>query len=93
MNKTLALLALLALGGCATATETYLVDGQQALSIDCSGEALSWDKCYEKAEASCPSKGYTIVGTKGTPAVGEKDRTLGLNVGNYSSRTLTVSCK
>ncbi|KQB53575.1 hypothetical protein AQS70_02155 [Pseudomonas endophytica] len=93
MNKTLAAIALLALGGCATATQTHLPDGQQGLSIDCSGEAMSWDKCYEKAQASCPVKGYNVIASKGTPPVREDDKTLGVDVGNYNTRTLTVMCK
>lgn len=93
MNKYLALLALLALGGCATASNTYLADGQQGLSIDCSGEAMSWGKCYEKADASCAGTGYAIVGSDGSPAVMDRDKTLGVDVGNFNSRAITVVCK
>ena len=93
MNKALALLALLALGGCATASNTYLADGKQGLSIDCSGEAMSWAKCYEKADASCAGTGYSIVGTDGSPAVKDSEKTLGVDVGNFNSRNIVVVCK
>jgi len=93
MNKFLVLTALLALGGCATASKTYLNNGQQGLAIDCSGEAMSWAKCYEKADASCAGTGYTIVGTDGTPSPKESDKTLGVDVGNFKSRTVIVKCK
>ncbi|KIH83186.1 hypothetical protein [Pseudomonas batumici] len=93
MNKLLALIALLALGGCATASNTYLANGQQGLAIDCSGEAMSWAKCYEKADDSCAGTGYVIVGTDGTPAPKESDKTLGVDVGNFKSRTVYVECK
>ena len=93
MNKPLTLLALLALGGCATASSTYLVNGKQGLSIDCSGEAMSWTKCYEKADASCAGTGYSIVGTDGSPVVPESDKTLGVDVGNFNSRNIVVMCK
>ena len=93
MNKPLTLLALLVLGGCATASSTYLVDGKQGLSIDCSGEAMSWAKCYEKAEASCAGTGYSIIATEGTPALAQSDKTLGVDVGNFKSRTIVVACK
>ena len=93
MKKALTLLALLALGGCATASNTYLADGKQGLSIDCSGEAMSWAKCYEKADASCAGTGYSIVGTDGSPAVKESDKTLGVYVGNFNSRNIVVVCK
>ena len=93
MNKALTLLALLALGRCATASNTYLADGKQGLSIDCSGEAMSWAKCYEKADASCAGTGYSIVGTDGSPAVKDSEKTLGVDVGNFNSRNIVVVCK
>ena len=93
MKKILTLLALVSLGGCATASNTYLADGKQGLSIDCSGEAMSWAKCYEKAEACCAGTGYTIIGTDGTPALEEQDKTLGVDVGNFKSRNIVVACK
>ena len=93
MNKALTLLALLALGGCATASNTYLANGKQGLSIDCSGEAMSWAKCYEKADASCAGTGYSIVGTDGSPAVKDSEKTLGVDVGNFNSRNIVVVCK
>lgn len=46
-EKILAMTTALALSGCASITDTYLADGEQALSIDCSGEAGSWASCYE----------------------------------------------
>ena len=93
MKKALTLLALLALGGCSTASNTYLADGKQGLSIDCSGEAMSWAKCYEKADASCAGTGYSIVGTDGSPAVKDSEKTLGVDVGNFNSRNIVVVCK
>lgn len=70
-----------------------LANGEQGLSIDCSGEASSWASCYEKAEASCAGTGYRIVSTVGTPATKESDKTLGVDVGNYKSRSVVVVCK
>lgn len=93
MIKILSVIAVLALTGCATAQNTYLKDGKQALSIDCSGEAMSWAACYEKADASCAGTGYNIVSTNGTPQPKEDDKTLGVDVGNYKNRTVLVVCK
>ncbi|MFJ3484960.1 hypothetical protein ACIPL1_16460 [Pseudomonas sp. NPDC090202] len=93
MIKKLSIIAILGLTGCATAQNTYTKDGQQALSIDCSGEAMSWAACYEKADASCAGTGYNIVGTNGTPQPGAADKTLGADVGNYKTRTVMVTCK
>lgn len=93
-KKTLLpLFALLLVGGCATSQPTYLKNGEQGLSIDCSGEANSWAMCYEKADASCAGTGYRIVGTDGTPAPAEADKTLGVDVGNYKNRSVVVVCK
>ena len=93
MKKKLTLLVLLSLGGCATASNTYLSNGKQGLSIDCSGEAMSWAKCYEKADASCAGTGYEVVGTEGSPATKESDKTLGVDVGNFKARNIVVTCK
>lgn len=93
MHKFLALTAVLALTGCATVSDTYLENGEQGLSIDCSGEASSWASCYEKADASCAGTGYRIIGTDGTPSLKESDKTLGADVGNYKSRSVVVVCK
>ena len=93
MNKFLPLIAVLALSGCATSETTYLKDGEQGLSIDCSGEANAWATCYEKADASCAGTGYRIVGTDGTPSPEESDKTLGVDVGNYKNRSVVVVCK
>jgi hypothetical protein len=93
MNKILPLLTVLALNGCATSEETYLNNGEQGLTIDCSGEANSWAACYEKADASCAGTGYRIVGTDGTPALKVSEKTLGADIGNYKNRSVVVVCK
>jgi hypothetical protein len=94
MKKVLVISAILAaLSGCATAEKTYLNNGQQGLAIDCSGEANSWATCYEKADASCAGTGYNIIGTDGTPSLKESEKTLGVDVGNFKSRSVVVVCK
>jgi hypothetical protein len=93
MIRLLFVVAVLGLAGCATASNTYLKNGKQGLSIDCSGEAMSWASCYEKADASCAGTGYEIVGTDGTPQPKESDKTLGVDVGNFKSRSVLVVCK
>ncbi len=94
MKKALFICAFaVTLSGCATAEKTYLNNGQQGLTIDCSGEANSWATCYEKADASCAGTGYNIIGTDGTPSVPESDKTLGVDVGNFKGRSVVVVCK
>jgi hypothetical protein len=93
MIRILSLIAVLGLTGCATASNTYMKNGRQGLNIDCSGEAMSWASCYEKADASCAGTGYEIVGTDGTPSPSDSEKTLGVDVGNYKSRNVLVVCK
>ena len=93
MKRFLPLIAVLALSGCATSETTYLKNGEQGLTIDCSGEANAWASCYEKADASCAGTGYRIVGTDGTPLAKESDKTLGADFGNYKNRSVVVVCK
>ena len=83
----------LALAGCTTTSDVVLKNGEQGLTIDCSGEVNSWSSCYEKADASCAGTGYRIIGTEGTPALSEEDKTLGKDVGNFKGRSVVVVCK
>ncbi len=46
-----------------------------------------------KADASCAGTGYRIVGTDGTPQAKESEKTLGVDVGNFTSRSVVVVCK
>jgi hypothetical protein len=48
---------------------------------------------YEKADASCAGTGYRIVGTDGTPQAKDSEKTLGVDVGNFTSRSVVVVCK
>ncbi len=76
MNKILPLLTVLAPEWLRNVGTDLPANGEQGLSIDCSGEANSWAACYEKADASCAGTGYKIVGTDGTPALKESEKTL-----------------
>ena len=44
---------ILFVGGCATVKETYSQDGSKAYTINCSGLARGWDKCYSSAGDLC----------------------------------------
>ncbi len=54
------------LSGCALATDTYLPDGSKGYSISCSGAALTYATCLEKAGDLCGSQGYSIVNSDGS---------------------------
>jgi hypothetical protein len=80
---------LLVLTGCATSSETYLPDGQKGHSITCSGTALTWGSCYEKAGAICGERGYDILaGGAEKGAV-----TTGAFAGTTINRNMLIRCK
>ena len=80
--------------GCATAQQMYTPDGEMGYHIDCSGNALNWGMCFEKAGAVCGSKGYIII-----DRIGEESGTTvianryGLYGGSMSHRSLIIKCK
>jgi hypothetical protein len=51
----------LAIASCATASETYTPTGQGGYAIDCSGAALTWNACDQKAGEICSSHGYSVI--------------------------------
>ena len=63
------ILAFATLGGCATASKTYTADGKEGYNIACSGSALNWGMCYEKAGNICGTKGYVVLGVIGVKSL------------------------
>ena len=51
----------LLLNGCAIAVKTYLSDGSEGYSVDCSGKFRTWDACYRQVGQKCGTKGYNII--------------------------------
>jgi hypothetical protein len=93
MKTIFALLAVITLNACATSTQTYAPDGGQAHSINCSGAALTWGMCYEKAGSICKERGYDVVGG-GTDANGVVTANNGSAVGvRGSTRSMVIKCK
>lgn len=80
-------------GGCAVAHKTVMPDGRAGISINCSGAAMSWNYCYEKAGDKCPH-GYDIIskdGDGGNAMAGGGQGGFFGSAGN--TRSLMVSCK
>lgn len=50
-----------AISGCASASKTYMPNGRDGYSINCSGAARNWGMCYEKAGEICGTKGYEVL--------------------------------
>jgi hypothetical protein len=78
---------------CATSRETYTADGRVGYSINCSGTALNWGNCLEKAGDICGERGYTVLeksGDQGTVVTGGQ---FGLYGGSVMNRSMIVQCK
>lgn len=94
MSKVaIAILVAVGLTGCAAAHKTVMPDGRAGLSINCSGAAMSWNQCYEKAGDKCPN-GYDIIskdGDGGNGMAGGSGR--GFFGASGSSRAMMVACK
>lgn len=93
MRLACLLLAVLALTACATAKTTYTADGRQGHSINCSGGALNWGACYEKAGELCGERGYDILQRSGDQQVSIAGTQIGLFGSANQTRSLLVACK
>ena len=95
--KYITLLALVILTGCASSTTTYLPDGRQGYSLNCSGTARTWGMCYEKAGEICGATGYDVVLQNGETGETVSGSATGSSANIFGSslhfRTMTVACK
>ena len=94
MKKILVILLFVSiLGGCATAKQTYTADGQKGYSINCSGSALNWGMCYEKAGEICGEKGYIVLEKSGDTGAIVTGGQFGLYGGSVINRSMIIRCK
>lgn len=94
MKKITILLAIaFCLSGCATASKTYTSDGKEGYSITCSGTALNWGMCYEKAGQLCGQKGYEILEKTGDQGAMLSGNQYGLYGGSVINRNMIIKCK
>ena len=87
------LLILILLGGCATAKKTYTSDGKEGYSITCSGSALNWGMCYEKAGEICGVKGYEVLEKSGDQGAIVSGNQYGFYGGSVINRNMIIKCK
>lgn len=89
------------LSSCATVKETYAPDGRKAYTLNCSGTARGWDKCYSAAGELCKDAGYEILDRNSEDAAfgsvsGSANRT-NANVSGSSvktnERSMVIACK
>lgn len=91
--RSLTIVCILLLSACATSKATHLPDGRIGHSINCSGAALSWNLCYEKAGEICGSRGYDVVAQNGEQGTAASGTQAGVFVTPMVNRTMLVKCK
>ncbi len=87
------LVVLVLIGGCATSKQIYTSDGQQGYSIDCSGSALTWGSCYEKAGKLCGENGYEVLEKSGDQGAMVTGTQYGVVGGSIINRSMIIKCK
>lgn len=87
------LLIIVCISGCATASKTYTPDGKEGYIINCSGSALNWGMCYEKAGEICGTKGYEVVDKSGDTGSIVSGNQFGVYGGSVINRTMMIKCK
>jgi len=99
--RTLQMAGLLTLAvtlvGCATVRESYAPDGRKAYTLNCSGLARGWDKCFEAAGDLCKSAGYDILERSDEPAavasIGGNASGFGGSSALTSERSMVIACR
>jgi hypothetical protein len=79
--------------GCASSRETFLPDGGKGHSINCSGTALNWGMCYEKAGDICGARGYNVIAGGSDQGVVVAGNQYGLYGGSVMNRSMLIKCK
>lgn len=100
MNIVVAMVCLAAtclLAGCATTHQSYGPDGRKAYTLNCSGLARGWDKCFSAAGDICGAKGYDVVDRSDEEAAmgaaGGNNRSFGASYARTNERSMVVECK
>ena len=83
----------LALAGCTSATPIATPDGHQGYTVECSGTVLTWDDCFERADALCKGRGYDVFTRPGeeSPLIASEPQHLRDNP--TMNRTMVIACQ
>jgi|BarGraIncu01121A_1022015.scaffolds.fasta_scaffold200349_1 hypothetical protein len=74
--------------GCTSVKKVYTSEGKEAYSLNCSGSALSWSNCYERAEDLCGTKGYVVLNKNEE----SKFMQMGTQGVIWTERTMVIQC-
>ena len=88
-----AALATTVISGCATVHDTYAPDGKKAYTLNCSGLARGWDKCFEAAGNLCGAAGYNVVDRSDEGAAAAGGGSGGFFGAKTNERAMVVECK
>jgi len=92
--KTLCLIVICGIvSGCASSRETFLPDGGEGHSLNCSGMSLNWGMCYEKAGEICGAKGYDVIAGGSDQGAIVSGNQYGLYGGSVMNRSMLIKCK
>lgn len=93
MKRIFALISIVGIASCATSKTVHLPSGEKGHSLNCSGTALTWGNCYEKAGKLCGEAGYDIVSKSGDQGSTVAANQYGLYGGSVINRSMLVKCK
>lgn len=92
MKKTIVILLFITMyiSACATASKTYTSDGEEGYVITCSGMALNWGHCYQKAGELCETRGFEILERSGDQGAMVTGGQAGLMGGSVINRSMVI---
>jgi hypothetical protein len=83
--------------GCATTHQSYAPDGRKAYTLNCSGLARGWDKCFSAAGNLCAASGYDVIDRSDEPtAMGSAaggGGSFGAHYARTNERSMVIACK
>jgi hypothetical protein len=82
----------LVLTSCASVTRTFTPSGAQAYSLNCSGTARGWDKCFKAAGDLCGARGYKIIDRSSEDTMNASFTANGFFAAKSNERTMLISC-
>lgn len=88
-----AFLVAMLLTGCATVRESYGPDGRKAYTLNCSGTARGWDKCYSAAGEICGTHGYEVLDRNSESMAAIGGGFQGAFGAKTNERTMLIACK
>ncbi len=93
MRLILCLLSLFLITSCATSKSMIGPNGEIVHMLNCSGTALTWSNCYEKASQICGTSGYLIYGSAGDTSTMMTANQFGAVATPIITREMMIQCK